>query len=82
MADLSEQIEQAGSDPATVSVDGLSVGAKPIGELIKADQYLAAKSAAANRRRGIRFSKIVNPGALSDQGGAITAGSFNTPGYY
>jgi hypothetical protein len=51
--------------------------------LIKATQpVLDAKSAAANRRRGIRFSKIVNPGALSDQGGAITAGSFNTPGYY
>lgn len=77
MADLSSQIEQAANDPANVSVDGLSVGAKPIGDLIRADQYLAAKTAAASRRRGIRFSKLINPGALSESG---SDPSFNTGG--
>lgn len=77
MADLSEQIEQAANDPASVSVDGLSAAAKPIGEIIKADQYLSAKNAAASRRRGIRFSKIINPGAHSESG---ADNSFNNAG--
>ncbi|MBY0515100.1 MAG: hypothetical protein K2P78_14500 [Gemmataceae bacterium] len=83
MADLSPQIEQAGSDPASVSVDGLTVAAKPVDQLIKADQYLAAKSAASGRRRGLRFSKVINPGTVSDGNTDVAGGgSFNTVGGY
>jgi hypothetical protein len=45
--DLSDQIEQAANDPAAASVDGQSVTATPIPDLIAADKYLAAKEAAA-----------------------------------
>ena len=81
MADLATQIEQAANDPASHSVDGETVVARSVGDLIQADQYLAAKSAASKRRRGIRFSKLVNPGALSDAGGTLGGTSdFGTPG--
>lgn len=34
----------------------------PIGDLIKADQYLAGKNAAAKAHFGLRFTKCVPPG--------------------
>lgn len=63
MADLSAQIETAATGPSMVTVDGETVKARSIDEMIKADRYLAAKTAAANRKTGIRFAKIVAGGA-------------------
>jgi hypothetical protein len=62
----SEAILQNALGPASASIDGRgSVTAKDIDQLIKADQYLAAKTAAANRVTGfgLRFQQIVPPGA-------------------
>lgn len=70
MADLTEQITQAASDPAAASGDGQSATARPLGELIDADRYLGNKAAAARRRRGLRYSKLTTPGALPDCGRA------------
>ncbi len=70
MADLSDQIEQAAADPASVSVDGQSVSARPIPEQIAADQYLAGKAAARKRRRGLSFTQLTTPGAMPDGGRA------------
>jgi len=81
LPDLSGTIETAAGRPQAASVDGLTVTGRSVLELIQADQYLAAKAAASKRRRGIRFSKAVNPGALSDAGGTLGGTSdFGTPG--
>lgn len=64
MADLTNTITDAAGGPSMVSVDGETVKARSIDELIKADRYLAAKAAAAAGKTGIRFSKIV-PGSAA-----------------
>jgi hypothetical protein len=48
--DLSTQIEQAAQEPAGISRDGHTVNNVPIGDLIKADQYLASKRRALQRK--------------------------------
>jgi hypothetical protein len=77
VADLSDQIQQAAADPASVSSDGQSVSTRPVDQLVTADQYLAAKVEVKKRRRGVTFSKLVPPGALPDCGKAAT---FDRPG--
>lgn len=75
--DLTPTITQAASDPQSAAVDGQSATARPMGDLIAADQYLAQKSAAAvGKRRGIRFSKLLPSGPVSDQGGTQGPGTF------
>lgn len=71
MADLSDEIEAAAQGPKSHSVDGESAVARDIDDLIKADRYLAAKAAAGNPMRGLRFAKIVPGGAAGTpvQGG-------------
>lgn len=71
MADLSSDIELAAQGPKSHSVDGETAVARDIDDLIKADKYLAAKTAAANGRGGLRFSKFVPGGAAGTpvQGG-------------
>jgi hypothetical protein len=78
--DLSDQIEQAASDPQSAAVDGQSATARPMGDLIAADQYLAAKAGMARRRRGVRFTKILASGPVSDQGQTRPLGSFGGGG--
>ena len=78
MADLSGDIATQAVEPATSSADGQSATARAIGEVIQADQYLAARARVGKRRRGITFSKLVAPGALPDCG---RAGSFDSPGW-
>ena len=77
MPDLTEQIIQAVTDPASASVDGLSVTATDPLKVKTIDQYLAAKAAASKRRFGIRLSKVINPGALSE---SEADNSFNNAG--
>lgn len=74
--DLAGTIATAAASPAAASVDGQSVSARPVGDLITADQYLAAKEAAQKRRRGVRFSKLVPPGPLPDDGRALMGDGF------
>jgi hypothetical protein len=67
MADLDQTIEDAAKSPKAVAVDGVRVDAQSVDELLKADQYLQAKNAIkTSPRRGLRFNKLVPPGACSD----------------
>lgn len=62
MADLSSEIEAAAAQPVEVQNGDQKVKARSLDELIAADKYLAAKAAAATSP-GVRFSKLVPPGA-------------------
>jgi hypothetical protein len=59
---IEEAIEKAALGPATVTIDGQTVTAKDIAQLIEADRYLAAKTAATKSHFGLRFTKLVPPG--------------------
>lgn len=64
MADeLDETIRQNAQGPAKAAGDAGSVEQHSLSEQIEADKYLAAKEAAKNKRRGLRFNKLVPPGA-------------------
>ena len=60
---IDEAIEQNAKGPASVTVAGQTVVQKDVEQQIKADEYLAAKAAAAKPHLGLRFTKIVPPGA-------------------
>lgn len=60
--DLSTTITTAAGSPSAASNDGHSATARPIGDLITADQYLAVKAAMSTRRRGLRYSRIMSTG--------------------
>ncbi|MBC7854501.1 MAG: hypothetical protein IAF94_13790 [Pirellulaceae bacterium] len=60
---IEEAIEQNALGPASVTVAGQTVVQKDIAQQIKADEYLAAKQAAAKPQFGLRFTKIIPPGA-------------------
>ena len=60
---IEEAIEQNALGPASVTVAGQTVVQKDIEQQIKADEYLAAKQAAAKPHFGLRFTKIIPPGA-------------------
>lgn len=62
----SEAIEDAITDPAAASQDGRSATARPIRDLIEADQYLSGKEALSNGQSGwaaLRPARVVPPGA-------------------
>lgn len=61
--DLSQEIRDAAAGPQQVTVDGQTVQQRPLAELVEADRYLASKTAAAKNHRGLRFTKLVPPGA-------------------
>lgn len=62
--DLGDTIANAATTPSSASSDGQSVSARPVNEIIEADRYLRAKESAAKKHRGLRFAKIVPPGAV------------------
>jgi hypothetical protein len=62
--DLTSTIANAAAKPSSGTVDGVTVTQRPLSELIAADKYMAAKNATKNKaHRGLRFGKIVPPGA-------------------
>lgn len=61
--DLENAIRDNAEGPAKASGDAGSVEQHKLGEQIEADRYLAAKEAAKSKRRGLRFNKLVPPGA-------------------
>jgi hypothetical protein len=65
---VSAALSAALQGPARVSSDAGEVEQFPIGDLIKADQYVAAKCAAGKARRGLRFTRLVPDGAVQDGG--------------
>lgn len=80
MADLSSDIAQQAVEPASSAADGQSSSARPVGDLIKAQQFLDAKAVMKKRRRGLLMTRIVTPGPLDDYG--RSGGSFDSPGSY
>jgi len=62
MADLSAEIEAAAATVKSMQNGDQKAEARPISELIEADKYLAAKTAAATSPRVV-FNKLVPPGA-------------------
>ena len=64
MADeLEDKIRENASGPAKASGDAGSVEQHKLSEQIEADRYLASKQAATKKNRGLRFNKLVPPGA-------------------
>lgn len=61
--DLQDTIRQNAQGPAKVAGDAGSVEQHSLSEQIDADKYLASKEAAKSKRRGLRFNKLVPPGA-------------------
>lgn len=61
--DLKDSIRQNASGPAKVSGDSGSVEQHSLADQIAADKYLASKTAAATKRRGLTLNKFVPPGA-------------------
>jgi hypothetical protein len=61
--DLQDTIRQNAQGPAKVTGDAGSVEQHSLAEQIEADKYLASQEAAKSQRRGLRFNKLVPPGA-------------------
>lgn len=61
--ELDTTIRESAQAPAKVASDAGSVEQHKLSEQIEADRYLAAKEAAKSKRRGLRFNKLVPPGA-------------------
>jgi hypothetical protein len=61
--DLEDEIHKNAEGPAKASGDAGSVEQHKLAEQIEADRYLASKDAVKKPRRGLRFTKIVPPGA-------------------
>jgi hypothetical protein len=53
------------SGPKRVRTDAGEVEAQDVASMIEADKYLSARAASGsgNTRRGLRFNKIIPPGA-------------------
>jgi len=60
---LQETIRESAKAPAKASGDAGSVEQHKLTEQIAADKYLASKAAASGKKRGLRFNKLVPPGA-------------------
>lgn len=59
----SEAIQQTALGPKRVQVAGESVEQQSIDELIKADQYLNSNTVGSKVTFGLRFTKLIPPGA-------------------
>ena len=64
--ELRQKIEETASGPKRVRTDAGEVEAQDVAAMIEADKYLAAKAASTgtNKRRGLRFNKLIPPGTI------------------
>jgi hypothetical protein len=62
----SDAILSALAGPKRVSGDAGSVEQHSIPDLIAADRYVRSRCGGANPRRGLRITKLVPPGTVSD----------------
>lgn len=60
---LDDSIRENAQGPAKASGDAGSVEQHKLSEQIEADRYLAAKQAAKSKSRGLKFNKLMPPGA-------------------
>lgn len=61
--DLDQTISQNAKGPAKASGDSGSMEQHKLADQIEADRYLCTKDAAKSKTRGLRFNKLVPPGA-------------------
>lgn len=61
--DLKDEIRESAKAPAKASGDAGSVEQHKLTEQIAVDKYLASKEGVSQPRRGLRFNKLVPPGA-------------------
>lgn len=66
MATEAETITQAITDPASASSDGQSVTSRGASDLLMLLDRAATLTSITRRRRGIRYTQMINPGALPD----------------
>jgi hypothetical protein len=64
--ELRQKIEETASSPKRVRTDAGEVESQDVAAMIEADKYLSAKAASAgtNKRRGLRFNKLIPPGTI------------------
>ncbi|RMF87435.1 MAG: hypothetical protein D6741_20565 [Planctomycetota bacterium] len=60
---LDDAIRDNAQGPAEVSGDAGTVKQQSLKDQIAADRYLASKEAVKSPQRGVRFNKLVPPGA-------------------
>jgi hypothetical protein len=60
---LDDTIRESAKAPAKASGDAGSVEQHNLKDQIEADRYLASKVATKSKTRGLRFNKLVPPGA-------------------
>lgn len=63
-SEIEDAIDEAAQAPLEAEADGQRVKAHPLKDLIEADRYLDSKQAANNPQSGLRFTKLINPGAV------------------
>ena len=61
--DLEQTIRDNAQGPAKASGDSGSMEQHRLQDQIEADRYLASKKAAQSKGLGVRFTKVVPPGA-------------------
>ena len=61
--DLETAIRENAEGPAKASGDSGSMEQHKLPDQIAADRYLCTKEAAKSKKRGLRFNKLVPPGA-------------------
>ncbi len=61
--DLDDAIRENATGPAKAAGDSGSMEQHKLPDQIAADKYLASKEAAKSKSRGLRFNKLVPPGA-------------------
>lgn len=61
--DLETAIRDNAEGPAKASGDSGSMEQHKLPDQIAADRYLCTKEAAKSKKRGLRFNKLVPPGA-------------------
>lgn len=62
--EVSDALKAAAQQPRRVRTDAGEVEAHDLDQQIAADKYLAAKAAASQTNRGLRFNKIIPPGTI------------------
>lgn len=60
---LEESILENAKRPASAASDGVSVTQHNLKDQIEVDKHLSAKQAVTKPNRGLRFNKLVPPGA-------------------
>jgi len=61
--EISDTIKQAAQSPAKATGDSGSVESHPLDQIRKVDQYLKSETAMTRKKKGLRFMKLVPPGA-------------------